>query len=266
MSRMLYFRSIIVGTPLEGLGKRIQRLLRYRFFLFRPELTELFREELLLPRVIAKLALRPESSVLDVGAHLGSFLSEVYRIAPHGKHIAIEASPTKATWLRGKFPGAIIKQVAISNRNGKAVFEENLVTSAYSKLKDDRDSTDPINCYEVDVRTIDDLRLHPVSLLKLDIEGQELAAFQGASKFIRSNRPAVIFECGALANQLADRRALFDYITDDLKYQIFTFVDFLYGKGPVEFDEFRKCGIYPFRAFNFIALPLAAGTELSAAQ
>ena len=38
-------------------------------------------------------------------------------------------------------------------------------------------------------------------------------------------------------------------------YDIFCFGDFLFNKGNMAFDEFRKCGLYPFRAFNFISLP-----------
>jgi hypothetical protein len=48
---------------------------------------------------------------------------------------------------------------------------------------------------------------------------------------------------------------LFDHITGVMNYDVFTFGDFLHDKGPLGFDEFRKCGIYPFRAFNFVALP-----------
>ena len=40
----------------------------------------------------------------------------------------------------------------------------------------------------------------------------------------------------------------------NLVIQLHTFTDFLYEKGPMSFLEFRKCGLYPFRAFNFIAI------------
>ena len=48
---------------------------------------------------------------------------------------------------------------------------------------------------------------------------------------------------------------LYEFITGDLGYNIFTFEDFLFDKGEMSANEFRKCGLYPFRAFNFVALP-----------
>ena len=46
-----------------------------------------------------------------------------------------------------------------------------------------------------------------------------------------------------------------NFLTEVLSYDLFTFGDFLYGKEALTFSEFRKCGLYPFRAFNFVALP-----------
>ena len=47
-------------------------------------------------------------------------------------------------------------------------------------------------------------------------------------------------------------------ITQDLGYDIFSFTDFLFDKGEMTYDEFRKCGLYPFRALNFVAVPRSA--------
>ncbi len=85
-----------------------------------------------------------------------------------------------------------------------------------------------------------------------------MAALHGAARVVGKFHPAIIFECGSeydLVKQGLSRRDLYNFITDDLKYNIFTFVDFLFDKGPMSFDEFEKCGLYPFRAFNFIASP-----------
>jgi hypothetical protein len=44
-------------------------------------------------------------------------------------------------------------------------------------------------------------------------------------------------------------------ITNDFGYGVYAYGDFLFDKGPLTPDEFRKTGLYPFRAFNFVALP-----------
>jgi FkbM family methyltransferase len=214
---------------------------------------EVYQEERFLPNVLKRL-LTPNSNVLDVGCHIGSFISLAAGIAREGHHTVIEPSPEKAALLTKKFPSIRVEQVAVSDAIGTANFEENLTRSGYSKLADGQRSGDETTTYQVKVVTLDALNLGKVDFVKIDIEGAELSALKGAPKFIEANRPKLIFECGAAEPRL-DRMALFDYVTDDLSYDVFTYAEFLYEKGPLGRDEFRKCGIYPFRAFNFVALP-----------
>jgi len=254
MNKTLELKSRLVASPLEGVAKNIQWVLASRHRSAHPELAEVFYEERHLPKVLGRL-LNKRSNVLDVGCHIGSFLSLAMKFAPGGNHAAIEASPTKAGWLARKFPNVRVKQVAVSDRLGAAVFEENLAKPGFSRLQGDNPSTDPVNRYEVKITTLDALDLGPFDLVKIDIEGAELAALTGGRNFIMRCRPNIIFECGADANAGLDRNLLFDYLTSSLNYDVFTFIDFLYEKGPLSHDEFRKCGIYPFRAFNFVATP-----------
>lgn len=255
MSAMLRLKSALVASPLEGVAKSLQWAAGIPFRSSHPELTELFLEETRLPEVLRRL-LTKSSNVLDIGCHLGSFLSLARRLAPAGHHVAIEASPTKAAWLARKFPDVKVEQIAISDQSGTAIFEENIRNPGFSRLQGGCPSADPVNRYAVAVTTLDALDIqHRIDFVKIDIEGTELAAFRGGPEFIAANRPNILFECGADANAGLDRRSLFDHVADVMAYDIFTFGDFLHNKGPLGFDEFRKCGIYPFQAFNFVALP-----------
>jgi FkbM family methyltransferase len=255
MSKTLRIKSMLVASPFEGLAKSAQWAAGLPFRSSHPELAELFLEEKRLPKILGRL-LTPSSNVMDIGCHLGSFLSLAKGIATSGRHVAIEASPTKASWLTRKFSDVQVKQVAISDHVGTATFEENIKNPGFSRLQDGHATADPVSRYQVNVTTLDALAIqHHVDFLKIDIEGAELAAFRGGAAFMKANRPSIMFECGADANVGLDRHALFDHLTDAMRYDIFTFGDFLHDKGPIGFDEFRKCGLYPFRAFNFIALP-----------
>jgi FkbM family methyltransferase len=187
-------------------------------------------------------------------------------MAPAGKHVAIEVSPSKAKWLTKKFPHVRIEQIAISDSSGSAIFEENINNPGFSRLQSGRPSTERVHRYEVRVTTIDSLNFSDrVNVLKVDIEGHELAAFKGAVELVRRDHPAIIFECGAEPSTHVgstryqhpglDRRQLFAFVTEQLGYDVLTFTDFIFNKGPLSYDEFRKCGLYPFRAFNFVALP-----------
>lgn len=233
---------------------RVRRLLGLRQRLKHPELWELHLEESRLDLVLEAL-LKPNSRAADVGAHIGSFLEAVLKLAPQGKHYAVEASPTKAKWLRSRFPEVEIFSVAVSNATGTATFYEDVRHPGFSSLISNAASGDSVNAYQVETRTLDDLLAdtQQLDLLKLDIEGAELDALRGATRLIARCSPAIIFECGTEYQR--SRLDLFQFITGTLEYEIYGFTDFLYEKGPLSFDEFRKFGVYPFRGFNFVALP-----------
>lgn len=258
---MLAIKSRIVGTPMEGLARYAQQLAKIPFRLRNPDMAELFREEYLLSGILPKL-LKPDSNIVDVGCHIGGFISEAMRSSPNGQHILIEPTPSKAAWLRKKFPTFVLHQLALSDRSGVADFIENIAEPAKSRLGTIRN--DSVHCYKVKTSTLDELITSPVDFIKLDIEGNELLALRGGVKTIASYRPTIIFECGSEASLHsigASRVELFELVTLDLGYSIFTFSDFVYNKGHLSFDEFRKCGLYPFKAFNFIAIPRAIAPD-----
>jgi FkbM family methyltransferase len=209
MDLSLRIKSIVVGTRLEGPAKRI----RQWSALLRPnlELADILLEEVRLPCILEKLIAK-DSNVLDIGCHIGSFMSLTIKIAPNGKHIAIEASPEKAASLKQKFPGVRIECIAVSDTNGKAIFQEDLNNPGYSKLvANGGEKTGRVREYEVQTATLDALSLPQIDLVKLDIEGAEIAAFRGGQTFFRKYRPHIIFECGPLSNPGLDRQALYDH-------------------------------------------------------
>jgi FkbM family methyltransferase len=257
VSFVLRIKARLVGSPLEAAAIRIRWLLgsfrRYRY----PELWEFYFAERLLPQFL-KTVLGPESNVVDVGSHVGSFISLAMKFAPNGKHTLFEPTPSKCEILRVKFHKATVHQVAVSNISGTATFEENLKQSGVSRLQGTNASTDTVSRYQVVVSRLDDMLSDRVDLLKLDVIGNELAALRGATQTIIRYRPTILFGCGSedALNQIgASRSALYNFLTAELNYAIFTFIDYLYKKPEMSFIEFEKCGMYPFRAVYFIAIP-----------
>jgi FkbM family methyltransferase len=180
------------------------------------------------------------------------------RFAPNGRHIAIEPSPTRSALLKKRFPSVTVIAVAISDRDGNAQFIENPDWPGFSRLKANISNKEAF-CWDVTTSRIDSLHLpEKIDLIKLDIEDGELAALRGGENLLQRDRPIVIFECGTEYQEF-DRNGLFQFFIDR-NYDVFTFGDFLFEKGPLTYDEFRKCGLYPFRANNYLALPRCAGT------
>jgi FkbM family methyltransferase len=251
----LMFKSMIMRTTFGTIGLHLRWHLgafrRYRY----PELWELYLEEKRLPLVLDKL-LTSDSCVVDVGAHIGSFLRMALKCAPNGQHWAFEASPSKAQWLHVRFPNVKVVAVAVDSRSGTAVFSEDYKRPGFSSLVRAPAAADTARAIVVPTRSLEDElgRTERLDLIKLDIEGGELEALRGAVNLIQRLRPAIIFECGPVYAS-GQHHELFEFITNTLCYEMFGLVDFLFDKGPMGLDEFRKCGMYPFRGFNFIALP-----------
>ena len=218
-----------------------------------------------MPQVLERI-LEKNSCCIDVGGHIGSFLTLVNKYAPRGHHAVFEASPTKSRWLKKRFPGVRVFSYAVADKTGSAVFAEDCARPAYSALVPLTGSSgeksvllDVLTCRLDDVLTTTDR----VDLIKLDIEGGELAALRGATQLIEKWKPVIIFECGseyAFTMHTSTRLDLYNFVTNDLGYNIFSFTDFLHDKGEMGYDEFRKCGLYPFRGFNFVALPKSVKT------
>jgi FkbM family methyltransferase len=255
----------MLGTPLEACARRLRWLLHARHRRKHPELWEFYIEEQRMPLVLQRL-LKVDSCCVDVGGHIGAFLRLLKTYASKGQHVVFEASPTKSRWLKQRYSDTKIFAYAVSDKTGTAIFEEEYARPAYSGLRYGT-VAHATKCvaYEVETRRLDDvaLGLDRLDLIKFDIEGGELAALRGASGLIAKWKPAVIFECSSeywLAEAKLSRLDLYNFIADDLGYEIFGFSDFLFGKGSMSYDEFRKYGLYPFRGFNFVALPRKAAT------
>jgi FkbM family methyltransferase len=246
-------KSSLIGSRLETTAMRARWLLGLVDKRKHPELLEIHLEDYWLGLVLDRL-LKPESCCIDIGAHLGSFLSAIMRRSPYGQHIAVEPIKRKASALKKRFPAAAIIPKAISDHNGTTMFQENTKLSGFSHIRATQPDQDCWS-YEVPVITIDEIASQKhIDFIKLDTEGHELAALHGGINTIKSNSPSIIFECGSSC-EAANRADLYGLINDVMNYRIYTFTDFLFDKGPMQFDEFRRCGLYPFRGFNFLALP-----------
>src|SRR4029450_12115017 len=58
--------------------------------------------------------LEADSDCLDVGAHAGSVLGELVRLAPEGRHVAWEPLPQFAERLRHAYPAVEVRAAALS--------------------------------------------------------------------------------------------------------------------------------------------------------
>src|SRR5262245_560577 len=123
----------LIRTPLEEPALWLRHALGYLHRRRHPELREIYLEETRIRAVLQSL-LAPTTNCVDIGCHYGSMLSLLCRYAPEGRHLAFEVMPTKVRFLRRKFPEVDVREVALSDRSGRAVFHVNRRATGFSTL------------------------------------------------------------------------------------------------------------------------------------
>lgn len=139
--------------------------------------------------------------VLDIGAHIGLYAVMLARLTgPSGHVFSFEPTPDSYQTLREMVRMNGCEQIvtpfqrAISNKSGEAsFFVLDLPGCNSNSLVRDRQHRR--RSIEVAVTTVDDFvaeRNLSVNLLKIDVEGAELAALQGARETFSRCRPKAI--------------------------------------------------------------------------
>lgn len=266
----LAVKGRLVGTLPGRLLRRARWWAAFPQRLRHPELWDMYLEDRRTDLALQSL-LTADSNCVDVGAHLGMTLQRFMDLAPDGVHLAVEADPDKAVLLAERFRSATVVNAAVSSSSGSARFYR-ARRSGFSSLRPPIDSelADEI---DVEVLTLDDVidgfgrtgaeRPRAVDFVKLDVEGAELPALQGGDLLFKRDRPVLLFECGPSGSSDAfgyDRRDLFDHLRQ-LDYDVYAIVDFVYGRPPLSASEFERAGTYPYRGFNYLALPAGHPVE-----
>jgi FkbM family methyltransferase len=160
------------------------------------ELREHGREQTFV-RLLAA-AIQPGAVVVEGGAHLGFVTVHEARAAgPDGRVLVFEPDVEVLDVLRenlrvnqiGDWVEVVAKALGDSTRRARF-----FVRADESSLYEPTGDSDPI---EIDVVRADEVIDGPVDVVKLDIEGAELAALRGMEGFITGPRPprALFLEC-----------------------------------------------------------------------
>lgn len=156
--------------------------------------------------------LRPGMTVLDVGAHHGLYtLLLSKRVGGKGRVIAFEPSPRECRRLEkhvrfNRCSNVHIERSAVGSENGEA--DLFLVEGFQDWCNSLRPPAlpDATSTVRVRVRRIDDVLaeqgVSKVDFIKLDVEGGELAALNGATRLLHGeSRPAILAEVQDIRTQ-----------------------------------------------------------------
>ena len=142
----------------------------------------------------------PNRISLDIGADLGEFT--IAMLASSRTVIAFEPRPAQAHDLASMFDavGAAVQVEAVALSDKSGVMTMRVVESEPGRSTIDTNnelgdvSGDNIASIDVPVKRLDDLHLDDVGLIKIDVEGHELAVLRGATHTLAQNRPAIVVE------------------------------------------------------------------------
>jgi len=160
---------------------------------------------------IVKKLLRQGDVVVDVGANIGYFsLLFSQCVGSKGHVYSYEPVPQLASALQknaelNKFKQITLSKLALSDHDGKAQFYVGPVdNSGLSSLRRPRNSSIVL---DVDLARFDEIFSHAedVALIKIDVEGAELAVLRGMEGYLRNKRPNILVEItNKFLNEMGD--------------------------------------------------------------
>jgi FkbM family methyltransferase len=196
--------------------------------------------------------LRGEGIYVDVGANRGQLLREAVRVSPRARHVAFEPIPALAASIARAFPQVDCRALALGATSEEARFCHFTTLDGWSGLRRNphvSDAQGQPQYITVQVSTLDrELAGVRPSVVKIDVEGAELAVLQGGRSLLERVRPLVIFEHVGSATELygVASHAAWELLRE-FGYDVYSAT----GAGPFARDAFTRAD----DVVNWIAVP-----------
>ena len=155
-------------------------------------------------------------TLFDIGANIGNYSLMVKELFP--KSVIYSFEPSKTTFdqlvQNTKSELSITPyQIGFGEDRKQANLYSNKVGSEMASIYHRQFENSEIKFNRTETINIDNFEWDDIGLIKLDVEGNELAVLLGARKTIESsNYPPIIFECNTQAGHTEHKTEIFNYL------------------------------------------------------
>lgn len=140
---------------------------------------------------------RKKGVAIDAGVNKGVYL---YHLSRHFRSvIGFEPLPVLSRYLAKAAPAnAIVHSLALSDAAGTATLRlprgYNELGSLEAHTAETWTTSEPVEEHSVELRSLDSFKLADVALLKIDVEGHEMAVLKGATETLQRCKPTILVE------------------------------------------------------------------------
>lgn len=139
--------------------------------------------------------LKPEDTILDIGAFHGEYVIAARSANLHSKIVAFEPNPLSARMLQDNCHGlgVHLEECAVTKESGQVTFSISSAMSHISKF----DPAVEENCMRVQAINLDEWVAQKnllISLIKIDVEGAEADVLYGGKKVLLEYQPILLCE------------------------------------------------------------------------
>ncbi|AFY39779.1 methyltransferase FkbM family [[Leptolyngbya] sp. PCC 7376] len=186
-----------------------------------------------------KLITLREPTIFDVGAHVGQTAKQYRRFFPKSKIYSFEPFPDSFEKLQAKYQKdqrVFPQNVAVSETSGRLSLNVNsdAATNSVLPIADEGkvcwgDRLKSKDNLEVKSVSIDDFcaenLIHHIDILKLDLQGHELAALKGAKTMLQKQAVDLVYLELLVSKSYENQPQLHEYLTLFAEYD-YKFLDF----------------------------------------
>lgn len=168
-------------------------------------------------------------TVLDIGANIGDDTLTLAKIVgPKGKIYAFEPDPENFRLLEknvnvNKYNNVVSVESAVSNRNGKLKLYLSENNKADHRIYASHDNRKFVEVKSVVLDTYFKNKKTKINVVKIDVQGAEMMAFEGMAKLLRKNSyPKILTEFWPIGlKRCGSTSSIFLKFIRNLKYDIY---------------------------------------------